>query len=173
MKYTLLAVILFFGLNSHAQEFNEAKERTEIEETIKILVDAWTEGDADKFASPFTDDADFMVWFGMHLKGKEEITFGHNIIFKDFYANTIWDLKILKIRFIGSNVALVHAAGAIIKEGDDEPTEPDAVPLIVLNKIENNWKIVALQNTPFAVNEFRANGDLKRMKRIARENIDK
>jgi hypothetical protein len=32
---------------------------------------------------------------------------------------------------------------------------------------------VALQNTPFAVNEFRANGDLKRMKRIANENKDK
>jgi uncharacterized protein (TIGR02246 family) len=173
MKYTLVAALLFFGLNSHAQGFNEDKEKTEIEQTIKILVDAWRVGDANKFAAPFTEDADFMVWFGLHLKGKEEIAFGHNIIFKQFYANTIWDLKIAKIRFLGNNVALVHAAGAIIKDGGDEPTEPDAVPLIVLNKIDNNWKIVALQNTPFAVNEFRANGDLQRMKRLARENIGK
>ena len=73
-------------------------------------------------------------------------------------------MKIQKIRFLGINVALVHGAGAILKVGSDSPIEPDAVPLIVLNKIGNDWKIVALQNTPYAVNEFRANGDLKRMK---------
>lgn len=109
----------------------------------------------------------------MKLKGKEEIAFGHNIIFKDFYANTVWNLKIDKIRFLGKNTALVHASGSVTKTDEPIPKEPDAVPLIVFHKVEGEWKIVALQNTLYAVNEFRANGDINRIKRIARENIDK
>ncbi|MGB5236595.1 MAG: SgcJ/EcaC family oxidoreductase [Flavobacteriaceae bacterium] len=156
-----------------AQDFDEAKEKIKIEHKIKILVDAWKTGDAQKFASPFTEDADFTVWFGLKLNGKEEIAFGHNLIFNNFYANTVWDLSIDKIRFLGPEVDLVNASGAILKDGESKPSEPDAVPLIIFSKIIDEWKFVALQNTPFAVNEFRANGDLKRMKRIAKENMDK
>lgn len=40
--------------------------------------------------------------------------------------------------------------------------------LIVFQKINQEWKVKALQNTPYAVNEFRTNGDINRMKRMAR-----
>jgi len=120
-------------------------------------------------ASPFSENADFTVWYGMKLSGQKEIAFGHNIIFKEFYANTVWNLNIDKIRFVGQEIALVHCSGAVRNDGDDSPMEPDAVPLLVFQKINDDWKIITLQNTPFAVNEFRENGDIKRMKRIMRE----
>ncbi len=172
MKKAVIVLFFLIGMNLSAQEHDEIEERNQIENVIKTLVDAWTKGDAEMFASPFSSDADFTVWFGLKLNGQKEIAFGHNIIFNDFYANTVWDLKIEKIRFLGQDVALVHCSGAILKEGNVSPTEPDAVPLLVFNKINNEWEIIALQNTPFAVNEFRANGDLKRMKRIMREYKD-
>ena len=172
MKIVIIVISLFLGLNLSAQNLNEIEESKQIENIIKTLVEAWSHGDAEMFASPFSEDADFTVWFGMKLSGQKEIAFGHNIIFKEFYANTVWDLKIDKVRFVGQDVALVHCSGAILKEGMDSPNEPDAVPLLILNKIDNDWKIIALQNTPFVVNEFRANGDLKRMKRIMREYKD-
>lgn len=172
MKY--IKIVLFFGIfNSYGQAFDKLKEKTQIENTIKFMVDAWAQGDAQKFATPFTTDADFTVWYGLKLNGKEEIAFGHNIIFKSFYANTTWNLEIDKIRFLGEDTALVHASGSVTTKGDSIPEEPDAIPLIVFNKVDGEWKIVALQNTPYAVNEFRANGDINRMKSIARENRDK
>lgn len=172
MKKVIIALILLIGLNLSAQESSEIKARNQIENNVKILVDAWAKGDAELFASPFSENADFTVWFGLKLSGQKEIAFGHNIIFKEFYANTVWDLKIDKIRFVGQEIALVHCSGAVLKEGEDSPTEPDAVPLLVFQKINEEWKIITLQNTPFAVNEFRANGDIRRMKKIMREYKD-
>tara|TARA_R110002167_G_scaffold128570_1_gene310894 strand:+ start:68 stop:586 length:519 start_codon:yes stop_codon:yes gene_type:complete len=172
MKKIIIVISFLIGLNSSAQNLNEIEESKQIENVIKTLVEAWSNGDAERFASPFSEDADFTVWFGLKLSGQKEIAFGHNIIFKEFYANTVWDLKIDKIRFVCQEVALVHCSGAILKKGMDRPHEPDAVPLLILNKIDDDWKIIALQNTPFAVNEFRANGDLKRMKRIISEYKD-
>ncbi|MGI9552522.1 MAG: SgcJ/EcaC family oxidoreductase, partial [Aurantibacter sp.] len=121
MKYIL--VVLFFGIaiSSYAQDFDKAKEKAEIEKTLKVLVEAWTQGDAEKFSAPFAADADFTVWFGLKLKGKEEIAFGHNIIFKDFYANTIWNLRMDKIRFLSKDIALVHASGSVTKTGEPIP----------------------------------------------------
>ena len=172
MKMTLVWLLILTGSTLMAQEFDEAAAKAKIEEKITVLVDAWKAGDAQQFASPFTNDADFTVWFGLKLNGREEIAYGHNIIFNAFYANTVWDLEVDKIRFINDKVALVHARGAILKEGEPLPSEPDAVPLIVFNMIEDEWKIVTLQNTPFAVNEFGKNGDLRRMKKIAREHMN-
>lgn len=172
MKSIFLMASLSLVLSSHAQEFNN-QERVEIEKTVKLLVDAWSEGDGNKFAFPFTEDADFMVWFGLHLTGKQEIATGHDFIFKDFYANTIWNLKVEKIRFVGNDVALVHCAGAVVKLGDPEPDEPDAVPLLVLHKIDCQWKIVALQNTIYAVKEFNGMGSIAEIKKNIREKLDK
>ncbi|MDF1698686.1 MAG: SgcJ/EcaC family oxidoreductase [Saprospiraceae bacterium] len=168
MKKIIISLILLIGLNLSAQESSEVKARNQIENKIKTLVDAWAIGDAELFASSFSEDADFTVWFGMKLKGKKEIAFGHSIIFKEFYANTVWNLKIDKIRFVGPEVALVHCSGSVLKSGEDNLSEPDAVPLLVFQKIDEDWKIITLQNTPFAVNEFRANGDIRRMKKIIR-----
>ncbi|MGB4845764.1 MAG: SgcJ/EcaC family oxidoreductase [Ferruginibacter sp.] len=172
MKKVILTFSLFMGLMLGCKNLDQTEDKQQIENAVKTLTEAWSNGDAEKFASPFAEDADFTVWFGLKLSGKKEIAFGHNIIFKEFYANTRWDLKIDKIRFVDQDVALVYCSGAILKEGMESATEPDAVPLLIFNKKDNNWKIIALQNTPYAVNEFRANGDLKRMKRIIREYKD-
>ncbi len=169
MKDSLIIFTLFLGVLVSAQDSNETTVNNQIEMVVNSLVDAWSKGDAELFASNFSEDADFTVWFGMRLNGRQEIAFGHNIIFKEFYANTIWDLKIDKTRRIGADVALVHCSGSVIKAGENSPSEPDAVPLLVFQKINDNWKITTLQNTPFAVNEFRANGDIRRMKKIMRE----
>ena len=168
MKSIFLIANLAIALSLHSQGFDQENEKTEIEKTVKVLVNAWTGGDGTKFASPFTEDADFMVWFGLHLTGKQEIASGHDFLFKDFYANTVWNLKVEKIKFIGEEVALVHCAGAVVKKGGPEPDEPDAVPLLVLNKIDGQWKIAALQNTIYAVEEFNGMGSIVEIKKFIR-----
>ena len=40
------------------------------------------------------------------------------------------------------------------------------IPTVTLKRTNTDWKIVSFMNTPFIVNELRANGDLLRFKRI-------
>lgn len=173
MKSIFLIANLAFALYLQGQGFKEDTEKVQIEKTVQLLVNAWSEGDGTKFASPFTEDADFMVWFGLHLTGKQEIASGHDFLFKDFYTNTVWNLKVEKIKFIGEEVALVHCVGAVVKKGEPEPDEPDAVPLVVFNKIDGQWKIAALQNTIYAVKEFNGMGSIVEIKKFIRENFNK
>ena len=37
------------------------------------LVRGWNEGDAEAFAAPFAEDADFIAFDGTHFKGRREI----------------------------------------------------------------------------------------------------
>jgi len=37
------------------------------------MIDAWSVGDGAAFAAPFADDADFVVFEGTHLKGRQQI----------------------------------------------------------------------------------------------------
>jgi uncharacterized protein (TIGR02246 family) len=41
------------------------------------MIDAWNAGDAEAFAAPFTDNADFVAFEGTHLKGRREIASFH------------------------------------------------------------------------------------------------
>jgi len=155
-----------------ADENGRPDAEAQILGVIGSLTEAWREGDGDAWANAFAEDAVFTVWFGMSLEGKEKIAWGHQLIFDSFYANTVFELDVKQIRFLGDDVAIVHLRGSVLKVGQAPPVEPDAVPIAVLNRNDDIWKIVAFQNTPFVVNEFRMNGDLKRFKRLAAEQHD-
>lgn len=142
----------------------------EIRDVVKRLSEAWRAGDGSAWAAEFADDADFTVWFGLRLRGKKDIAFGHQMIFDSFYANTAFELEVQGIRFLGDDYAVVHLAGSVVRDGESIPEEPDAVPIAVLERQDNAWKIVAFQNTPFAVSQFRTNGDIKRLKQLAAGN---
>jgi len=155
------------------QARDEASDEAAVRDVIAGLVNAWTAGDGMRWAAAFVEDADFVVWFGLPLAGREEIAFGHNLIFKKFYANTTFQMDVKKVRFLGRDVAIVHLEGSVIRKGETLPEVPDAVPLAVMNWTNEGWRIVAFQNTPYVVDEFRANGDLKRFKRLVAGQVDK
>lgn len=41
-----------------------------------------------------------MVWFGLRLKGREQIAWGHQMIFDTIYAGTVFELGIEQVRFV-------------------------------------------------------------------------
>lgn len=171
MKFPLIALLvlpLVFSMKSVADDSQE-KAESKIAGVFDQLTEAWRTGNGNAWADAFVEDADFTVWFGLSLKGKEQIARGHQLIFDDFYADTVFEFDIRQIRFVKPDVAIVHLSGSVIRNGENLPAEPDAVPMAVLEQVDDDWKIVAFQNTPFVVNEFRANGDLKRFKKIAAE----
>ncbi|MFS4447324.1 SgcJ/EcaC family oxidoreductase [Maribacter sp. 2307UL18-2] len=171
MKFKILILVFFVSFNLTAQIANEKIEEEKIKKTISVLVEGWKQGSGKKFASAFTEEADFTVLFGMHIQSRKAIAEGHDFIFDRFYANTVWALRPVKINFLSADIALAHCSGAIHVVGETVASQPAAVPLLVLKKLEEGeWKITALQNTPYLVDELSMDGDLAKFKNWIGEN---
>jgi uncharacterized protein (TIGR02246 family) len=158
---TLLALALLMPPAVSAQD---TEDEAAIRDLFTALSEAWAAGDAEAWAAPFAGDADFTVWFGLPLSGREEIAQGHSFIFDRIYAETVFDLEVRKVRFLGPDVAVAHLEGRVADDGEPLPEEPSAVPLAVLSQSELGWEIVTFQNTPFVVEQYGRNGDIRRLK---------
>jgi len=139
-------------------------DEVQIRQIFENLTSAWKAGDGQAWGAAFLPDADFTVWFGLRIQGQEPIAQGHQFIFDRFYKDTSYELVVRKIRFLSSSAAVVHLEGTVLNEGASMPSEPDSVPLAVVQKVEGSWKIAAFQNTPFAVEKYGGNGDLRAFK---------
>jgi uncharacterized protein (TIGR02246 family) len=134
----------------------------DIRAVVDALARAWRSGDGDAWGSCFADDAEFTSWFGLRLSGRDAIASGHQQIFDTFYENTEYRLEIEWIKFLDERIALVALAGSIVGPEEEEPTQPQTVPLAVLVRAEGAWKIAAFQNTHAAQLEQRmAHGDVR------------
>ncbi|MGE0160978.1 MAG: SgcJ/EcaC family oxidoreductase [Gemmatimonadales bacterium] len=122
-----------------------------MEAIVRDLEAAWNAMDAEAFAAPFTEDADFVNIVGEHHRGRAAIVEGHRAIFRDFYANSTARMKVLAVRLLGPDVALAHVHSVL-----DAPKGPlagrnAALFSMVLTKTRrgggDGWEIAAFHNT--------------------------
>lgn len=126
---------------------DRSKDEAAIRAIIANLNDAWTRGDAKSWGEQFAEDADFTVWTGTYVKGREAITRGHEEIFGTIYKGTKLRLNVRSIRFLRTDVAVVHADGSVVKTEEEFPPTPQVVPAFVLTKEKGRWRIAVFQNT--------------------------
>ncbi len=124
-----------------------AEDEKAIRAIIAGLSDAWTAGDARAWAAAFTEDADFTVWNGLYVKGREAIEQGHKQIFGTIYKDTRHRMAVRNVRFLRDDVAVVHAEASVAKKGEDFPASPQVVPLFVMVKEKGQWRVSVFQNT--------------------------
>jgi uncharacterized protein (TIGR02246 family) len=125
---------------------NHSADETTIREIIQSLATAWNNGDGAAFGAPFTDNADYTVWNGHHVQGKEAIIRGHQRLFETVYKGTVQRLELEKIRFLQEDIAVVHGLGGMI---DTEPERwPKVKPLFIFVKRNGTWQIDVFHNTP-------------------------
>jgi len=141
MKKIAIIVILLTGAVLHSQDSNK-----EIKKVFDGLSDAWEQADGNAWGNYFSDNADFTVWFGLHLKGRKEISEGHQWVFETVYPNTRYEFTITNINFLKPDIAIVHLNADVIKPGESLPEDPHTLPVAVLQKLDNNWKIVMFHN---------------------------
>ncbi|MFN2390713.1 MAG: SgcJ/EcaC family oxidoreductase [Pyrinomonadaceae bacterium] len=79
----------------------------------------------------------------------------HQRIFDTIYKDTKLKIEIRQIRFLRSDVAIIHTKANVVKKDDAFPTVAGAFPSLVLSKDGGKWQIVAFQNTANA--EIEAN----------------
>ena len=139
---TLLTVVLG-GVQVHAQDKSAAHEPA-IREAVRKMESGWNTKSGALFASPFADDADYVIINGNYLKGRANIERGHQQIFDTVYKDTTLSLAVQQIRLLRPDVAVVHVKGE--RRGPNDEAH-EAMITLVMTKEKQGWAIAAFQNT--------------------------
>ena len=150
MKRTIAALgmlLILCGFAMAQSTDKRSKDEAAIRAVIANLSDAWTRADAKLWGEQFAEDADFTVWTGTYVKGRQAITRGHEELFKTIYPGTKQRLDVRSIRFLRNDVAVVHVEGYVVKKEEEFPATPQVVPVLILTKEKGKWQIAVFQNT--------------------------
>jgi uncharacterized protein (TIGR02246 family) len=132
-------------------EQQERDDEAAIGRLLGQLVDAWNRGDGTAFGAVFDEDADYVVFNGIHLKGRAAIGGVHQQLFQTVLKGTRLDDSAggnPGVRFLCPHVALMHSKGAVLRPDETEPAlEQLSVQTFVFVKREGEWRITAFQNT--------------------------
>lgn len=125
-----------------------AADEAAIRDLLRSLLDDRARGDGEAYGSRFTDDADYVAFDGSHTRGRREIAASHQKLFDTYLKGTRLTGRIESLRFLGPEVALVHASGGPVMRGKAEPApERDSVQTLVATKHGGEWRSAAFHNS--------------------------
>lgn len=143
--------------NSSAQPFGSAADSTSIRAIVADLDSAWAHADADRWASHYSEDADFVNILGMHMADTKAMHDRHHEIFTGVFKGSKHVGTLRRLRFLNPAVAIadvdVEVTGFKSLPPGVVPTSPGSLRTRmkhILTKSEGGWKIVATQNTAVA-----------------------
>lgn len=116
------------------------------------LAQAWAAGDATAYGAAFTEDADYVVFNGVHLAGREAIVQGHRWLFEGpLKGSRIGGSKASSapsLRFLCPEVAVAVTEGGVLAATQDKPPQDrESVQTTVFAKKDGEWLIASFQNT--------------------------
>ena len=122
---------------------DEAKIRSLFED---LLAD-WGRGDGEAYGSRFTEDADYVAFDGTHTRGRAEISASHQRLFDRWLKGTHLTGRILSVKFLGSDVALVHVTGGTVMRTKTRPSpERNSIQTLVAVREDDEWRFAAFHN---------------------------
>lgn len=144
LPLAMALMLLALAPSAFAQN-NHAADEAAIRESVKQMVSGWNTKSGALFATPFAEDADYVIINGNHIKGRTAIEQGHQRIFDTVYKDTTLTLEVKQIRFLRPDVAVVHVSGH--RKGPAKEVTQGAMITMVMTKEKQGWKIAAFQNT--------------------------
>jgi uncharacterized protein (TIGR02246 family) len=124
------------------------EDEREIRALHRRVLDAWVAGDGAAFAAPFSEDAVFVAFDGSVMRGRDRIAAAHQDLFDRWLKGSRLTDEHTEVRFLGPDVAIVHAIGGTVMRGKAEPApERDSIQTLVAVKQGNAWEFVSFQNT--------------------------
>jgi uncharacterized protein (TIGR02246 family) len=112
------------------------------------MIDGWNRGDGQAYAAPFTEDADYVIVDGKHVKGREVIAYGHQYIFNTVFKGSRMKGQVKDIRFLSADIALMHAEGVLQLSGQARTaSEQHSTMTIVAIRQTDRWGFTAFHNT--------------------------
>jgi len=119
-----------------------------IKGVYKQLTSSWNERNAQGMASLFSESGECIGFDGSISKGPEEIVAHLEPIFRD-HPTAPYVTKVKEIEFIGDKGVMLRAIAGMIPSGEsDIKPEVNTHHTVVLELIEDEWKVLLFQNTP-------------------------
>jgi len=145
---TVIAIITF--CNSFAQT---DKDKKAIEKNVAIMEEGWEQKDGKKYASPFADVHDFIVWNGYYFPNntKASNAAAHQGLFDGPFKTMDIKLKVDKIKFIRPDIALTHVIGVGYEKGKEIPKDPGVLISLLMEKKADKWEIISFHNLDLEV----------------------
>lgn len=126
-----------------------ATDEAAVRDLYQQFMQAWNRGGGADLAAVFTADGDLVGFDGTHLKGRQEIGPFHQRLFDRWLRGSRLVGRITDLRFLGPDVAVVHAVGGTVLRGRQAPApERDSIQtLVAARQAEGDWRLAAFQNT--------------------------
>jgi uncharacterized protein (TIGR02246 family) len=120
-----------------------------VREVYEQFLDAWNRGSGADLAAVFTPDGDLVGFDGTHLHGRREIGPFHQRLLDKWLKGSRLVGEVSDVRFLGPDVAVLHATGGTILRGKRAPApERDSIQTLVVTRDEHGgWRLAAFQNT--------------------------
>lgn len=123
-------------------------DRAAIRDVIRRKNAAYSENDANAFASQFTRRTQFVIGEGTLLEGRAKIRAFLRTGFAGFLKGTRAESPITNIRFLEPDMAVVHTRGGILFPGETQVApERVGVQVHVMTKRRGTWRVAVYQNT--------------------------
>ncbi|RII09199.1 hypothetical protein DSC45_32255 [Streptomyces sp. YIM 130001] len=122
-----------------------SRDELHVHRLLQDMTAAWNAGDATAYADLFTEDADYVTWFGSHSSGREAIEESHRFLFAGPLKGTklsnsaAADDGGASVRFLAPDVAFVLSAGGLAGQAS-------VVSFTAVRQAER-WRFASFQNT--------------------------
>ncbi|MFI5187217.1 MAG: SgcJ/EcaC family oxidoreductase [Chitinophagales bacterium] len=130
-------------------------DTTSIQNILREEVVAWNNGDATAYSKHFAEDGTFTNILGMFFTGHKAFLDRHEEIFKGRFRKTVLEQKIVSLKFVGSNAAIVETLtwlSGFSNEGPPTGTHLDDKGrlytrlLQIMTKNGADWEIMTYHN---------------------------
>jgi len=126
---------------------NDQADEQAIKAVVEGFAKSWNLPGMPGFGDLFTEDADFVVITGRWLKGRDEIVKLHRDVLADLYKGSQFFVDATTIRFLRSDIAVVHSAWRVMYTKDGKELKRTTLAVLILAKAQGQWRIAAVHNT--------------------------
>ena len=119
-----------------------------LHDLFQVTKDGWNRGDGYAYAASFTENADYILWNGTYLKGRQAIAAAHQQLFETRLQGSQLEGFIKHIRFLSDDIALVHLHSSPQIPGQEVPApEQYSIQTLVGIRQVDGWRFTSFQNT--------------------------
>jgi uncharacterized protein (TIGR02246 family) len=123
-----------------------ADDEVLIRTLFQNLLNSWGSGDGYAYANQFTPDSDYVAFDGTHRKGREENAAAHQQLFDTWLKGTRLTGQVEGIRFLNSEIAIVHAVGGMLMTKHSTQPKRQSIQTLIAIKNDGSWRFTAFHN---------------------------